>query len=222
MFVNRSGPYTVKHLFGANFAWLRVYICLHNTAIVSAPHLDEWVCGGKKTALVKQTLPHLSCNSTHVCSIFCSVPCRAFWRHVSESVLRLGVWDGNDVFVVWSYDFLCVCLLCEFPRARARVVGVGGHVEGGWGAECWVGDGEGWGESGFGAGDCRVVTLQEGVVDLGVFLLPGDKRLISSTVRDQLINSLWARRVQIWDFEHHRFYITADKTFYFLSISGIY
>lgn len=125
-------------------------------------------------------------HSPQICSIFFSrsVPCRALWRHVSENLLRLWVRDGNDVFVVWSYDFLWVCLLSEFSGARALAVGVRGEGEGGdggWGAECWVGNRKGWGEPGFGAGHCRVITPQEVVVDLVVSLLSGDNSFIMWT-----------------------------------------
>lgn len=181
----------------ANFAWLHVYVCYKKQVSMSASiiqllsQLNIWMSGcvlGENTALVKQIHPHFS-HSPGVWQVCSSVPCRAFRRHIGEHFLRLGVWDGNDVFVVWSYAFLWVRLLSEFSGARALVVGVRGEGKGGWGwgAKCWVGNRKGWGESRFGAGNCRVVTLQEVVVDLAVSLLSRDSSLI-----------IWAMKILKW------------------------
>jgi len=61
---------------------------------------------------------------------------------------------------------------------------------GGRGANGWVGDRKGGGESGFGASDCRVVTLQEVVIDLAVFLCSGNNSFTISAMTNQLVNRL--------------------------------
>lgn len=130
-----------------------------------------------KYILIFLATPLFSTRLLHVFSG--SVPDRAFWRLISENILRLGVWDGNYVLVVWSYNFLCISFLSEFAWARALVVRVWGEWEGGgrWGAKWRIGNGKGWRESGFGASNSRVITLHEVLVDLVVSLWSGDKSL---------------------------------------------
>lgn len=136
----------------------------------------EMFCGSKYifSSLAVSGSPHNMCNR---CSGF--IPFRAL-RHSSENFLRLRVWDGNDVFVVWSYNLLRTGVLPGVCRPLALAVGGrwgGGAGDGRRGAERWVGDGEGWGQSGFGAGHCRVVTLQEVLVHLVVSLFSGNREV---------------------------------------------
>ena len=134
-------------------------------------------CAVEKNVLVKQIHIPLSCSfmfATHLNNLYSGfVPFRAVRQHAREHFLRLRVWDGDDVLVVCSHDFLRAGLLSEVRRPLALVLGGrrrGGAGDGTRGAECWVGDWEGRGQAGFGAGHCRVVTLQEVLAHLVVRL----------------------------------------------------
>lgn len=104
-------------------------------------------------------------------NISVSVPFRAFWGHVAESFLRFGVWDGNDVLVKGSHHLLNVCLVSEAPGAVVVGIREVGESDLGRGTEGRVGDRKRRRESRFGACHCGVVALQEGFIDLAVFLL---------------------------------------------------
>lgn len=133
------------------------------------------------------------------------VPYRAFRWHVSESFIWLWVRDGNNVFIVWSYHFLCICLLSEVSVVRTLAVEVQGEGEGARGrrAEWWVGDWKGWRQLGFGAGDCRMVTLDEVVANLVVSLLSRYNRLV--------VSATWNKTAQF-----QKFLYSADLWFSWL------
>lgn len=105
-----------------SYSWLGVYICeikindFHSAVIVSAPHLDEWVCGeGKKVTFIFNFSPPRGLQCSYL-------PGGALRRYVSEDVLWFRIRDGNDVFVVRSYDLLCVVLRSEVSGAQGLVV----------------------------------------------------------------------------------------------------
>lgn len=64
-----------------------------------------------------------------------AIPCEAFRWHVvslgADFLLRLGVWDGDDVVVVGS--FLTICLGSEVPSEGVGVCVLGGGRGGGRG-----------------------------------------------------------------------------------------
>lgn len=135
----------------------------------------------------------VSCNQRLAHILSGSLPGWAFWRHVGENFLWLGVWDGNDVFVEWRCDFLHVCLLPDLSGGRAAlVVGFrgGGEADRVGGAKCRAGDWKGRGEPRFGAGDCWVVTLQEILIHLVVSLQSGEESVIILAT-GKVVNSLW-------------------------------
>lgn len=62
---------------------------------------------------------HVPCNQRLAHILSSSLPGWAFWWHVGENFLWLGIWDGNDVFVEGKYAVLHVCLLPDLSGGRA-------------------------------------------------------------------------------------------------------
>lgn len=117
--VKLSGFCTVKHLCG-NFACLKcLHVCLHNTAIVSAQHLDEWVCGRKKTALVKKIHPHLSCNPSIWHTSAASFSAALYLAGLSDSTsLKTSSGLGSGMGMMYSlYEVVPSCMSASCPNS---------------------------------------------------------------------------------------------------------
>lgn len=105
----------------------------HNAAIVSARHLDEWVCGGKKkAALVKQIHPHLSCNPSIWHTSAASFPAVPYLAGLSDGTsVKTSSGLGSGMGMMYSlYEVMasCVSASSNSPMLELWLYGSGGKA----------------------------------------------------------------------------------------------